>query len=204
MESMVGGHLGISRGVGNRGRSLHLLVMTSQPLRDDLEKFARRPPAEFEAAFSELSSVHQHSLVLRSVEGRWNYNCLAYALNVHLTEDFYAVSMRSPRSYSPTGADLVSALLLARMEEKQSSEAKEGDLLLYYDGDDWRHAGKIVSAKRAISKWGTGPQMEHELLQVPSSYGSDLRFFVQPDRELVLDLMVDVVNAHLASLEPLG
>ncbi len=40
-----------------------------------------------------------------------------------------------------------------------------------------KHIGCCVEGGRLISKWGTGHLYEHEVLEVPLSYGKNVRFF---------------------------
>lgn len=41
------------------------------------------------------------------------------------------------------------------------------------------HAGLALDEQRVISKWGRGHLYEHELWEVPESYGICIRFFKQ-------------------------
>ena len=62
--------------------------------------------------------------------------------------------------------------------ELSSSEVNEGDLVIYFDDQGrFKHVGLIRGKDRVVSKWGTGHLVDHELLHVPESYGSTLRFF---------------------------
>jgi len=52
------------------------------------------------------------------------------------------------------------------------------------------HAGLAQTNLRVISKWGIGHLYEHELWDVPESYGTSIRFFKQLPCEEALDLFV--------------
>jgi len=64
---------------------------------------------------------------------------------------------------------------------RQDSVPLEGALALYFDNDKPVHAGLMKSAGRVSSKWGSGHLWEHELWEVPASYGDDVQFFERPD-----------------------
>jgi hypothetical protein len=62
--------------------------------------------------------------------------------------------------------------------EKPITSRDEGDILLYFSGELAVHAARVHEhTKRAISKWGRGLFLEHEILDTPASYGSLVRCF---------------------------
>jgi hypothetical protein len=56
----------------------------------------------------------------------------------------------------------------SHLEKCGQDEAQDGDIVFYFEGSDFRHAG-FLDRGRVISKWGLGGLYEHELLEVPSS-----------------------------------
>jgi hypothetical protein len=46
------------------------------------------------------------------------------------------------------------------------------------------HAG-IVHKGRVLSKWGDGPVLEHEPLDVPETYGDGVWYYRMPSREVI-------------------
>lgn len=65
------------------------------------------------------------------------------------------------------------------LTEINDGEANPDDIVIYIVGESIpKHAGKITpDARRVKSKWGTGLFWEHELLEVPESYGNKIRIY---------------------------
>ena len=65
-----------------------------------------------------------------------------------------------------------------QLTEIIQSEAREGDIALYFsEAGRFKHAGRMLGNGRIVSKWGIGNLYEHEVLEVPESYGNTVRFF---------------------------
>ena len=60
------------------------------------------------------------------------------------------------------------------------STAKPGALALYFNAGTWKHAGVMKGKTRLRSKWGAYFAFDHRLSEVPSDYGTDVRFFELP------------------------
>jgi hypothetical protein len=67
--------------------------------------------------------------------------------------------------------------------EKDKRYRDDGDLLLYFSGDLPVHAAKAVGT-RAVSKWGGGLLVDHEILDAPANYGSQVRCFTPITTEI--------------------
>lgn len=62
--------------------------------------------------------------------------------------------------------------------EITQNEAREGDIVVYFNEPGrFKHAGRILENGRVVSKWGIGNLYEHEVSEVPESYGNIVRFF---------------------------
>lgn len=63
------------------------------------------------------------------------------------------------------------------LTEVSQADACEGDLILYFDRDRRvKHAG-LNRNGHVESKWGKGGLFQHGLFEIPSSYGTSVRFF---------------------------
>lgn len=64
----------------------------------------------------------------------------------------------------------------------------EGSLAIFFEEDTVTHIGIVHSPGRIFSKWGIGNLYEHTLLQIPSSYGNEVRYFstIDPDKAFEL------------------
>lgn len=98
-------------------------------------------------------------------------NCFAYALGLSLAGGDAHLAKCVDR-------DFVEHLLeLGILKPRPSDLADDGDILLYRNGAELRHAG-VVTGSTVRSKWGSeGSIFEHSALSVPDSYGSNLSVF---------------------------
>lgn len=66
-------------------------------------------------------------------------------------------------------------------EIRPVDEPKENDIVVYYlDGSKIpiiKHTGRYLENGKVISKWANGPVFEHEILNVPFTYGETVKFF---------------------------
>ena len=74
--------------------------------------------------------------------------------------------------------------------EPRKGEQQADNLLIYFEGAVFRHVGRILEGGRVLSKWGTGCLWEHQVWEVPRSYGDEVRYFVGPDEQQSYDLFV--------------
>jgi hypothetical protein len=109
------------------------------------------------------------------------YTCLVYALDFTEKPEYVSIAGRGLSVVFAGRAFAHRLLDQGLLTEVSPEEAHEGDLILYFDSEGcFKHAGLIIGGGRVRSKWGTGHLMEHELLEVPESYGTNVRFFKKP------------------------
>ncbi|GBE16227.1 hypothetical protein BMS3Abin15_00039 [bacterium BMS3Abin15] len=97
------------------------------------------------------------------------YNCFAYALDLH--DDI------EPFKDGFVYSSFVKYLLDKNELEKISEMPQKGDIVLYWNGNDLKHAGKVIDGDIVISKWSGGPLLEHSLLHVPVEYGDRIEYY---------------------------
>lgn len=71
----------------------------------------------------------------------------------------------------------------------------EGGLVLYLSDGVPQHIG-VMRGERVISKWGKNPVYNHELLDLPASYGNDIRYFKKPPERLITNHFIGFVRSH--------
>jgi hypothetical protein len=109
------------------------------------------------------------------------YTCLMHALDFTEKTEYVAIAGRGLGLVFAGGRFAHLLLDEGLLAEKTREEAHEGDLVFYFDDDArFKHAGLITGGSRVLSKWGTGHLVEHELQEVPESYGTACRFFAKP------------------------
>lgn len=106
-------------------------------------------------------------------DNSWRYNCFMYAFDLrNKFIDFkYTIRDIFPNSKF-TRYLLINNFLL----EINLQDTKNGDYILYFEGTQIKHAGKVNDCK-IISKWGSGHRWSHALFEVPSDYGDETKFF---------------------------
>ena len=101
------------------------------------------------------------------------------------------------------GLDFVEWALAGRL--RPIDDPQIGSLAMYFMGEKWRHVGLVYRSGRIISKWGTYPVYEHEISDIPASYGNRVRFYERPTHSDALALFLEyarfvgVVDADTAS-----
>jgi len=76
------------------------------------------------------------------------------------------------------GADFARWLIAnGHLVEVPSANAQTGDLVAFFKEGKFKHVGLLQPNGRVVSKWGIGHLYDHGLLEVPESYGSEIRFF---------------------------
>ena len=126
------------------------------------------------ASLLAIAEIHPHSIVelpLPHGEPASEFNCVMHALDL-------VARMEEPcrplgRFYADTGflQWLIDTKVVA------TSSPVVGALVTWASNGQIRHVGTILTAERAVSKWGIGNLYSHGLLEVPSAYGDELAFY---------------------------
>lgn len=163
------------------------------------------------AALERLHSTHAHTvrqaklsdLVGVSDGDTPEYNCFAFALDLIDCPERIAVGKYAPRTVGPIrfpgiadvlpDANFLWSLMLTPQYSLQN--CRDHDLVIYCDKFGYpQHAGKVI-AGAVISKWGMkGGLWPHSLWEVPSSYGTSLRFYSHLSKEHVRQKWVEYLQ----------
>lgn len=153
-------------------------------LRRRLQKITDNTPVyQQQRLISKLASTCTHSI--RRLEDaqveRWN--CFAYAFDLVVSDTYQRIAWADRRGGNNiffASAEYARFLMQSEaLVEIEEGEAQAGHVVIYLNKEgNWRHAGKIVSRdKRVRSVWGIGHFWEHELWEVPESYGYTVSFY---------------------------
>lgn len=124
------------------------------------------------------------------------YTCLVYALGFTERPDYLAIA-KYPFKTTYAGPEFARWLIDRRyLRVLPQVRANNGDLVFYFDQDEFKHAAVVVSDQRVISKWGKGHLFEHQILEVPESYGSDIKLLECLPYNVAYDLFVRFVEEH--------
>lgn len=95
------------------------------------------------------------------------------------------------------GADFTRWLIeQGSLAEVSQAEAQDGDLVFYFSKGIFKHAGLWHPNGRVLSKWGVGHLFDHELFEVPMSYGSEVRFYKRLPFEDAYDLFTQFATEN--------
>ncbi|MGZ5126401.1 MAG: hypothetical protein ACXWC1_26795 [Burkholderiales bacterium] len=143
----------------------------------------------------ELRRTHQHSIEITEGPAAYDrYTCVMHAFELVEDPEYIDIAQAAPADIfaSPRFVDR----LIERRDLVELPGPTQGALVVYLDNDAVRHIGRLLSDSRVESKWGIGLLYQHDLFEVPSSYGSVVRFFKPIDREYALDRYVDYAREN--------
>ena len=93
-------------------------------------------------------------------------------------DEYAAIATRDGGRIFAAGAFAHWLLDQGLLEEVSQRDRQSGDIVVYFGLDGrFKHAGLATGNGRVLSKWGIGHLYEHGLLEVPESYGSEIRLF---------------------------
>lgn len=128
--------------------------------------------------------------IIESPHSNERYTCLMHVLDFTEKPQYIAIAKRGlDRVFA--GTDFAKWLIQrGHLAEVTQAEAQDGDLVFYFHEGDFKHAGVWRSNGRVLSKWGVGHLYDHELFEVPMSYGTDVRFYNRLPYEDAFDLFI--------------
>ena len=110
------------------------------------------------------------------------FTCFVHALGLAESRVVERIARALDRGY--ISSDFVAFLVGHLFESVSTEEARDGDIVLYWNDKTITHTGKVRS-ERVISKWGTGYLWQHDVFEVPMRYGSRVTFYRPLDRPVV-------------------
>lgn len=144
-------------------------------------------------ALTEIPDVAQHPALLAELTRDWpnsicvtesphpieRYTCLMHVLDFTEKPKYIAIaSYGLGRVFA--GAEFAHWLIdRGLLAEVSRADAQDSDLVFYFSEGTFKHAGLWRRNGRVVSKWGEGHLYDHELFEVPMSYGADVKFYKQ-------------------------
>jgi hypothetical protein len=159
-------------------------------LREKLDSL-NQPGEEHSLAVFALATEFGHSIrPLASVVDLRRYTCLVYALKFHGKQDYENMA-GLPFSRVFAGKDFAHWLLDLGYLEK-IDQAKQGAFVIYFDEyNEFVHIGVVQGDGRIISKWGDQGLFNHEIFEVPLSYGNNVSYFNPIDYPVGIELFIE-------------
>lgn len=123
---------------------------------------------------------------VESQESLAGYTCAVHAFHLVANPTYVDVaSFGLGRTFA--GKDFVEFFMRTDTQHPIDEVATQpDDLVVYFNGDDFCHVGRLISPGRVLSKWGRGLLVVHGLWEVPTSYGTRVAYFrnLSPDASL--------------------
>lgn len=138
--------------------------------------------------------------LIRETESK-NINCHTYTLLFWCFKSYLEVQSYVLNLHRLIGSVCVEAAINDGMlvEITDQTSPNEANILVYRKDGKITHSGLVqeVNSNYIIvkSKWGKLPAiLEHELFQVPTSYGKDVRYYTVPDEEKLKAFLKEKIN----------
>ena len=167
-----------------------------QVLRERLDLITEAPDTEHHPERIEaLRTEHPHSVHPMTMRhSNLEFNCVMYALGVE--SDQFLINLISRCPYDVHLNTTFARLLIDAGYLEECSVADGATLVAYFKGNKIEHIGRLTAGNRVASKWGIGHLYEHDLMEVPSSYGDTIRFFTPRGDMPVTDLFRAFAEAN--------
>ena len=142
------------------------------------------------------SQVHHTIEVLPSATAIDQYTCGMHAFHLVDDEEYRELARLHPEGYAST--DFV-RYLICHGVLVQLDTARPDCLVVYFNQGDIKHIGRTVSREVIVSKWVTGHLYRHALFELPSSYGTEVKFYADIDRGTAIDWLKKFIQSKLVS-----
>ena len=133
-------------------------------------------------AIDGLAATCPHNIERREDEYP-DYRCFVHAFDLTSSDLYRSVAYAdcvAKKNKFFAGRRFTAFLISeSKLVEVTRDQVAIGDVAIYFDDQDApTHAGKICSNELRIrSKWGGGLLLDHDIWEVPQSYGQTVRFF---------------------------
>jgi hypothetical protein len=168
-------------------------------MRKKLEAMTRvEDVSQHPALLHAISLEHPNTIkLLDSPHPIRRYTCLVHAFNFTEQPEYVLIAERgfnvvfAGRQFAQWMIDH------GHLAEVDAKDASAGDLVFYFNAEgQFKHAGIMSNGNCVVSKWGTGHLYEHEILDVPESYGTQVRFFKSLQFEEAIKRFIDFAREN--------
>lgn len=150
-------------------------------------------PSSHRKLIGDLREHHSHNITALDLDATYGFNCVMHAFDIIDHPEYVRLAFACPEDVY-AGAEFANFLIdHGYLSEKTTSAP--GLLAVYFDGGKFKHVGLLLSETRVESKWGIGHLYEHELFEVPISYGNDVRYFAPLSPEEAVTAFTDFAES---------
>ena len=149
---------------------------------------------EYSDEIERLRAAHRHDIIVFEETNRHQGvqpTCYAFALGLAENDQYREILREEPEgTRPPIDKIFVNALVSGGQLATRDAPYKKNDIVLYLVGTELKHAGTLILENgRVRSKWGPLEVHEHDMWEVPNSYGDAVNFYFAPDPSVVLGLL---------------
>lgn len=178
--------------------------MDSVMLRTKLQEMTEvQDVAQHASLLTAITRDHPNSIrILQSPHAIGRYTCFVHAFDFTEKPEYLDIaSFGLGRVFA--GPAFGQWLLESEaLDEIPALEKSEECLVFYFSDKNLRHVGLSKADERMVSKWGIGHLYEHEIFEVPESYGSRIRIFKKPHYDDTFLHFVRFAEANGIRFEP--
>lgn len=146
------------------------------------------------SAIESLKSELSHTIrLVQRADPATPRNCYEFAFGMNWELTHWIGSLGLPDLF--VGPKFVTERLLPLLSPIEQSGLQDGDLVLYFDGDTPTHA-ELIKGTRVVSKWGKGHIYEHDIDEVPATYGSTSRYYSKMPDGVATRRFIEYVCSH--------
>jgi hypothetical protein len=169
-------------------------------LRKKLDALIATTPETYGAAWTALCEEEAHN-VLSILGTDPTYNCHAYSLQVNTLPEFKKMGREWDEYETMVSSAFMGKLLDNGVLKPARREGfAVGPVVLYMEGDRVTHSAVVSKTnKRLMSKWGSGRVYEHDLYEVPATYGDKVLVVEAPDPARVMEELKIWVGGYKAA-----
>ena len=171
--------------------------MSPLDLRNDLQKMTEMDPSLHAEELERLRQKYGHSieLVSQACPRTNDRNCYEYALGIDAEISGWVGG--ELKWDQDTGRRFMTEYILPSLQEVRGEDAKDSDLIVYFDGEQPTHAG-LMETERVISKWGRpGHVYKHRILEVRSTYGTHTKLYKKMDPKKATQKYLEWARIHV-------
>ena len=170
-------------------------------LRQKLNEIAENGnPSSHSRLIDALRAQHPHAIKALVHDTQYGFTCVMHALGIVDDQEYVRMALSCPSDVFASTEFVHFLIDGGYLIEKSPPEP--GLLIAYFDNGRVRHIGRMLSDSRVESKWGMGNLYEHELFEVPMSYGSDVRYFAPLPSDQAVKLFAKFALSKGIDVEP--
>lgn len=127
---------------------------------------------------------------LEEPDQHYPYTCMQYCMDCTTGNVERYNSYMQFKGLKIDGIDMVFLGWLIDHSYLVLDSKEKSTFVTYWENTDPKHIGFSTSKDQVVSKWGVGgPLIKHGLLDVPSLYGSDIKWYRWSEEYNVLELI---------------